>query len=547
MKRFIESHDGIIFDAIVIGGGITGAAVAYDAASRGLSVALVEKQDFGCATSAATSKLIHGGFRYLANMEFGLVRESLRERRTLENIAPNLVYPVPVLIPCYDTGVARNKWVMKAGMLLYDLLSYDKGKTWDKSKSIGLHKTISIEKSLELEPIIPKPGLKAVYNYYDCASLFPERLTLAFIKSAVSQGAQVSNYSKVEEFIFSDAGKKEIVGVKVKDLIKNREVELRGKLTINCGGPWADLILGAAKGNNCAGRIRRSEGIHVITKKLVNQNMLVMILPSGKGFFLIPWRGHTLIGTTDKEYVGNPDQFQVTKPAILELLETVNEALQGTVRIKYEDVLHTYGGLRPLVEDQTKEVYKTSRRYEIYDNARDGLGGLITVEGGKYTTSRGLAQNVVKVVGKKLNRNLGKCVTDRKYLAGCDIKDIEQFLEELRGQYQDFSQKTVECLGRYYGSECHQVLGLARQDPSLAQHMNDDGEILAQALHAVRLEMAMTLKDILVRRTGMGTLGDPGYDKILKLADLAAKELGWTDARKKLETEEAKKLFKLPE
>jgi len=532
---------------VVIGGGITGAAVAYDAATRGLSVALVEKQDFGCATSSATSKLIHGGFRYLANMEFGLVRESLRERRTLENIAPNLVYPIPVLIPCYDTGVARNQWVMKAGMLLYDLLSYDKGKTWDKSKKIGLHKAMAIEQALELEPILPKSGLTGVYIYHDCASLFPERLTLAFIKSAASHGAQVSNYSKVEEFIFSDAGNKEIVGVKVKDLIKNREVELRGRLTINCGGPWADLILGAAKGKNSAGRIRRSEGIHVITKKLVNQNMLVMILPSGKGFFLIPWRGHTLIGTTDKEYVGNPDQFQVTKSAILELLETVNKALQGAVRIKYEDILHTYGGLRPLVEDQTKEVYKTSRRYEIYDNAGDGLEGLITVEGGKYTTSRNLAQKVMKMAAGKLKKNLGRCVTGQNYLAGCDIQDLENFIKELKAANQDFTEKTVECLARYYGRECGPVLALARQDQSLAEPLNDDGEIFAQALYAIRQEMALTLKDILVRRTGMGTLGDPGDDKILKLADLAAKELNWDDARKEQEIKDAIKLFKLPE
>jgi len=547
MKRFIESYDGKKFDVIVIGGGVTGAAVAYDAASRGLSVALVEKQDFGCATSAATSKLIHGGFRYLANLEFGLVRESLRERRTLENIAPNLVYPIPVLIPCYQTGIARNRWLVKAGMILYDLLSYDKAKTWDQSKKIGLHQAIPIEQALELEPVIPKSGLKGVYIYYDCASLFPERLTLALIKSAVRYGAQVSNYSKVEGFVFSDANEKEIVGVKVKDLIKNRELEIRGKLIINCGGPWADLILGVAQGNISAGRIRRSEGIHIITRKLVNHNMLVMILPSGKGFFLIPWRGHTLIGTTDKEYVGNPDEFKVTKPAILELLETVNRALGETVRIKYEDIIHTYGGLRPLVEDQTKEVYQSSRKYEIYDNARDGLEGLITVEGGKYTTSRNLAQNVLKMAAKKLKKKLGKCDTDQNYLAGCDIQDLENFIKELKAANPDFKEKTIGCLARYYGRECKDVLLLARQDQSLAEPMNDDGEIFAQAVYAIRQEMALTLKDILIRRTGMGTLGNPGDEKILKLADLAAKELNWDETRKEQEIKEAKKLFSIPE
>jgi len=546
MKRFIETYSGKTYDVIVIGGGITGAAVAYDAASRGLSVALVEKQDFGCATSSATSKLIHGGFRYLANLEFGIVRESLRERRTLENIAPNLVYPIPVLIPCYKTGMTKYTYLIKLGMLLYDFLSYDKGRTWDKSKEIGFHQTISRQKALELEPLIPENGLKGVFVYHDCASLFPERLTLAFVKSAVKHGADVSNYSKVEGFIFSDSHKKEILGVNVQDLINNQDVELRGKLTINCGGPWADLILGMTKGSTSAKRIRRSEGIHIITRKLVNNNMVAMITSSGRGFFMIPWRGHTLIGTTDKEYMGNPDEFKVTKQAILELLETVNGALREKVQIKYEDILYTYGGLRPLVESQTEEVYKSSRKYEIYDNARDRLEGLITVEGGKYTTSRNLAEGVMKMVANKLKKNLGKCITDNQYLVGCEIKDIENFIDELKSENKDFNEKTVECLGRYYGSECSQVLELARQDRSLAEPLNDDGEIIAQVLYAIRQEMALTLKDILVRRTGIGTLGNPGYEDIVRIANMTAKELNWDSVREQREINEVREHFMLP-
>lgn len=547
MNRFIEKYRGETYDVIVIGGGITGAAVAYDAAARGLSVALVEKQDFGGSTSAATSKLIHGGFRYLAHLEFGLVRESLKERRTLENIAPNLVYPIPVLIPCYQTGMTKHTWLMKSGMLLYDLLSFDKGRTWDLSKKIGFHQTISRAKALELEPVIPQEGLKGVFLYSDCASLFPERLTLAFIKSAVQHGAQVSNYSKVEGFLFSDRQKKEVGGVAVKDLITRREVELKGKLTINCGGPWADLVLGLAQANHSVKRIRRSEGIHIITRRLVRKNMVVMINSAGKGFFLIPWRGHTLIGTTDKEYEGNPDEFKVTKAAILELLEMVNGALPEKDRIKYEDILHAYGGLRPLVEDRTKEVRESSRKYEIYDQAREGLKGLITVEGGKYTTSRNLAQKVMKMVAKKLNKNLGPCLTSKRPLLGCEIKDLNHFIKELKAEYQDFSEKTVEGLGRYYGNECAQVLELARQDPALSEPLNDDGEILAQAVYAIRNEMALTLQDLLVRRTGIGTLGNPGDDKIIRLADLADRELKWGQERKQSEINQARTFFRLPE
>ncbi len=547
LKRFIENYSGETFDVLVIGGGITGAAVAYDAASRGLSVALVEKQDFGCATSAATSKLIHGGLRYLANGEFHIVRESLRERRTLENIAPNFVYPIPIFIPCYNKGITKYTWAMRAGMLLFDLLSYDKGRTWDKNKKIPSHQTIPPRKAVELEPIIPKAGLKRVFCYYDCASLFPERLTLAFIKSAVKHGAKVSNYCKVEEFIFSDSNKKEISGVKVKDLINNRESELKSKLTVNCGGPWADLILNKIQKDNASKRIRRSEGIHIITRKLVNHNMIAMMPSSKKHFFIIPWRGHTLIGTTDKEYEGSPDVYKVTKKAIDELLQTVNDALQGTAKIEYKDVIHAYGGLRPLAGDSAKSVYGSSRKYEIHDNAKDEVEGLITVEGGKYTTSRNLAENVMKMVSAKLKLPEGKTITDKAHLASCEIADMNAFIDELKKEYNDFSGNTVECLARYYGNECREVLELARKDSSLADTVNSDGEIPAQIIYALRNEMALKLKDIFLRRTGIGTLGNPGDDVIAKVADLAARELHWDEARKKKEIEEIKETFKLPE
>ena len=547
MKRFIENHDGKIYDVIVIGGGITGAAVAYDAASRGLSVALVEKQDFGCATSAATSKLIHGGFRYLANFELRIVRESLRERRTLENIAPNLVYPIKVLVPCYHTGISRHTSIIRFGMFLYDALSYDKGRTWDNSKKISFHKVISARNASEIEPAIPRDGLKKIFAYHDCASLFPERLTLAFIKSAVAQGANVSNYCKVEEFVFADNEKNKIAGVKVKDLINNRHVELRAKLTINCGGPWADLILDAARGDKRGKRIKRSEGIHIITRKPVCNNLIAMITSSGRGFVMAPWRGHTLIGPTDKEYDGNPDEYRVTKQAIDDLIKDVNGALKGTGRIEYKDVIHTYGGLRPLVDDKSKSVRESSRRYEIYDNARDGFHGLITVEGGKYTTSRNLAQHVMKTVSQKLNTGHTKCITDKRHLAGCEIKDINNFIHELKAGNKDFDARTVECLGRYYGNECHCVLDLARRDKSLAKPLNADGEIAAQAVYAIREEMALTLKDILMRRTGLGTLGIPGDEVIAAIADIAAKELNWDEMRKSNEIIEARKLFEIPE
>lgn len=542
MKRFIEESSQKDYDIIVIGGGITGASVAYEAASRGFSVALLEKNDFSAATSAATSKLIHGGLRYLANFEFGLVRESLKERRILENIAPNLVYPIPFIIPLYNNW-ARSKWIMEPGMIIYDLLSYDKGFTWDDAKKIPWHKHISRKKVQELEPIVKTDGMTGAILYHDCASINPERLTLAFIKSAVKLGAEVANYAKVVDFLRPNGY---VEGVVVQDLLQNKSLEVRGKMIINCGGPWADLILEVATRKHGSKNIRRSEGIHIITRKLVKQHCMGMMSPGGRHFNIIPWRGHSLIGTTDREYIGDPDAYKVTREKIEEFLVEVNGALNEKDQIAYSDVLYTYGGLRPLVEDQTKEVYKSSRKYEIYDNEKDGLKGLITVEGGKYTTSRSLAENVVRMVVRKLELGSYKSKTAKKYLAGSEIKNINSFIGSAIFENEDFPDTTMEYLARVYGTEYTDVLKIARHQPEFAVPINPDGEILAQVVFAIREEMARTLTDILLRRTGIGTLGHPGKEMLQKVTEIAAKELNWDKARMDQEWMAAEKVLTVP-
>ena len=546
MERFIENYKDEKFDVIVIGGGITGASVAYEAATRGLKVALLEKKDFSWATSAVTSKMIHGGLRYLVNGEIGLVRESLRERRVLENIAPNFVYPWPMMMIHYKKPLKNNKWVVKVGMLVYDALSYDKNFTWDPCKKIPLHRTVSKQEVLQSEPHVRAEGLTGASVFYDCNSIFPERLTLAFIKSAVTYGAKVSNYSKVEGFVL-DAGK-HVTGVKVKDLLNNTVHTISGTVTINCGGPWADIVLGLAKSSgDVNSTLRRSEGIHIITKKrlLSGKYTVGSMTPAGRHFFLIPWRNHTLIGTTDKPFNGNPDDYRVTKTSIMELIDDVNSSF-GDGKLSYEDVKHTYGGLRPLVEKETSETYSSSRKYEIFDNKDEGLDGLITVEGGKYTTSRKLAENCLAIVSAKLGRNIGKCITDKQYLAGCDIKNLNVFLNEAKAQNNGFSPASLDYLARNYGTEYKEIIKLAMEDKVLSETLNEDGEILAEVVYAVRYEMARTLSDIVMRRSGIGTLGNPGENVLRKVAQIAAKELNWSSEIIEKEISDTVNLLKLP-
>jgi glycerol-3-phosphate dehydrogenase len=447
----------------------------------------------------------------------------------------------------FTTGgerLSQRRWFVEIGMIIYDVLSFDKGHTWDKNKKIPWHSNISRRRVLELEPNVKRKGLTGAAIYYDCLSLFPERLTLAFIKSAVKYGARVANYAKVEDFLFDH--NRHVAGVAVRDLLTGKTHEVRGCLTINCGGPWADIILGIAQKKPKDEMLRRSEGIHVITKKLINSHIVGTTTKEGRHFFLIPWRGHSLIGTTDKEYVGSPDEWRVTKQSIQELLDTVNENFGNFEPIRYEDVLYAYGGLRPLVEDQTESVYQTSRKYEIYDNAKDGLENLITVEGGKYTTSRNLAEQVMKLVSKKIRKPMGKMITDQQHLAGCEIKDIDAFIERAMQENTDFSPRAMDYLARIYGTELAAVLEIARSDRKLATPLNQDGEMPAQVVYAVRHEMAKTLKDIVLRRTSIGTLGNPGDDVLKKVAQIAAKELKWNSARMAKELADVKKTLEVP-
>jgi glycerol-3-phosphate dehydrogenase len=548
MLRFIENYTNEKFDVLVIGGGITGASVAYEAAARGLKVALLERKDFSWATSSVTSKLIHGGLRYLANGEIGLVRESLRERRVLENIAPNFVYPMPILMTHYKKPLKNSKWVVKAGMLMYDALSYDKKYTWDACKKIPRHKTISKRVVLASEKNVRPVGLTGASMFYDCMSIFPERLTLAFIKSAVARGAKVSNYAQVEGFL-TDA-EKNVTGVRAKDLLTNKTIDISSSITINCAGPWADILLGLATSNPVSGSaLRRSEGIHIITKKkLVSGKYVVACMtPQGRHFFLIPWRGHTIIGTTDKPFVGNPDTYQVTKDNILELIDEVNRSF-GDGTLSFADVVHTYGGLRPLVEEQTEETYTSSRRYEILDNKENGINGLITVEGGKFTTSRNLAEKCVDLVNAKLGRPKAKSKTAKHHLTGCRIKNLNFFMEDIhRESTNGFCRATLDYLACCYGTDYPAVTKLAHDNKELAEQLNEDGEILAQVVYAVREEMARTLSDIVLRRTGIGTLGNPGEKILRKVAAVAARELQWTPERMEQEIAGTINTLRLPQ
>jgi len=541
MKRDLAKMAETKLDVLFIGGGVTGAAAAHDAALRGLRVGLVEKRDFGWATSAATSKLVHGGLRYLKNLEIGLVRESLRERRILENIAPHMVTPAPFLVPTTKHGGNRFS-IISAGMVMYDMLSFDKGWLDDEMRRLPHFKLLTRRQVLNLEPGVDPRNLTGGAIYYDCQMHFPERLTLEFVLGAAQAGAQVANYAEVQELLVETD---RVTGAKVLDTLTGKEYVIRAKMAVNVAGPWADFVSGLALGAAHKNLIR-SQGIHLIFRKVMDKYAIVLRTRGGRHFFLIPWRGRTLAGTTDTKYEGPPDAYGVTHAAAQHFLTEINEVFPSAA-VTLDEVTWTYGGLRPIVEKETEvelNTYDASRKYEIYDHAQeDHLQGFVTVIGGKYTTSRNLAEQLVDLVLDKMGKSRIACLTARTPLPGGKFRRWPDFIAAGLQKYHHVSMEMIEQLSADYGSRREKVIELMA-DPELAQPLDERYPIpAAAAALAVDEEMALTLEDVLWRRTALGTTGELAEEAVNQTARLMAARLGWN--KKCVDEEAAKALDRL--
>ncbi len=521
MQRNLAEMARAPFDIIIIGGGITGASIAWDASLRGLRVALLEKHDFAGATTSASSKLIHGGLRYLRNFEFGLVRESLRERRIWQSIAPHMVMPLQFILP----GASRmQNLTLRAGLMLYDLLSFDRNNGMSPDKHLPGHGVLSSAQAIAIEPLLDGAANAGALSYYDCQMHTPERLALEFLVGAVANGAQIANYAQVVR-LNGTAGK--ITGVRVDDGISGQEYDISGSLIINAAGPWADSIVAEAD-KPAAVNLQRSKGIHLITRALSHH--AIAVIGDDAHFFILPWRGHSILATTDTPFTDDPDRLTVTEADIAELLAKVNRGLPQA-RLTRADALHFYAGLRPLVADPADpgaNTYGASRGSEIFDHAKEeGREGLISALGGKWTTSRHLAQQVVDLAYRKLGRPKQTCRTMHTPLPG-SMKHFPGFVQEALQSYPMLDAATVEHLARAYGTRMDKITGLITEDTAmaapLAAHLPEVG---AQIRYAARHELALTLVDAVFRRTGLCTLGHPGAAALENAAAIMGQELGW--------------------
>lgn len=392
------------FDVVVIGAGINGAGIARDAAMRGLKVLLIEKGDLGCGTTSASTRLIHGGLRYLEHYEFGLVRESLREREILLRIAPQLVKPLPIAIPIYKQG-KRGRLTIRAGMILYDLLSW--------GKSLPGHRMLSRTETLERWPGLNPEGLVGSALYYDAQVEFPERLVAANVHSAREFSAEVLTRTRVKSLAVED-GKISGVGF--------NEQFVEAAIVINAAGPWIDLVLAEAPVESPR-LIDGTKGSHLIVPPFPGapENAIYLEARSdGRPVFIIPWNKLYLIGTTDVRFEGNPDEVRCEPWEMDYLLAETNLAFPNA-GLTCDSILETYSGVRPLPVTGDRNEDSITRRHFIREHPR--LPNLLSIVGGKLTTYRSLAEECVDLIFRKLGRSSPPCRTATKVLA-TDFTDL---------------------------------------------------------------------------------------------------------------------------
>jgi glycerol-3-phosphate dehydrogenase len=517
--------DGAALDAVVIGGGMAGAGVARDLALRGASVALFEKGDFASGTSSKSSKLIHGGLRYLELGDFKLVRESLREKKTLERLAPHLIRPLPFLVPIYR-GAPRGLITVRIGMWLYDLLT--PGKTTER------YRVLRPVDALTMEPSVRAEDLRGAGYYFDDLLLYPERLCLENVLSAARHGARAFNYCEVEEFVH---GRRGIEGVKVRDLLSGQVQLVRAATIVNCAGPWVDRVRAMAKVADRSPRVvRTTKGIHCLLPRMTDRAVYLSARDE-RMIFVIPWREFSLVGTTDTDFEGDPDRLWATREEVTYLLEEVAKVLPDK-RATFDNVSYTYAGVRPLSFEPGASASKVSRDHKVIPEGPDGR--FFSVTGTKLTCFRSLAEDV----GNRVMRALGRDQAPRTARLTLDGADEEVGKIEAR-VWMDVSEEmaatglsrgTLRTLVETYGRAYPRVLELGRKLPDGFERLcPSNPEIVAQLHHALREELAVSLQDVLLRRTGIGQSRCQGLDCAESIAARMAELGGWS--RRRLDAE----------
>ena len=519
MKRDIASLDKDKFDLVVIGGGIIGTGIARDAALRGIKTLLIEKEDFGCGTTSRSSRLIHGGLRYLRLMEFHLVWQDLHEREVLLKITPHLVHPYPFIIPLTKPFYSM---ALRVGVPLYDLMS--------SNKSIPSREHLSKREAVDMEPELAElKGLSGAYMYYDCQAPYTERLCIENVLSASEHGATVINHARLTGFLRDG---NDVCGVKVQDTLFGEVHSVKTRLTVNAAGHWVDCVRDLLH-SGPASMVRRTKGIHLLTPKLCQKGLVLLSPIDNRLFFVMPWLSYTLIGTTDTDYYGDLDAVAADEADVAYMLAGVRQVFP---EVSTEDIFYTSAGLRPLAHIGGEKPSQVTREHKIIDHKqRDGIEGLLTVLGGKITAYRAVAQDTVDVICRKLGLK-AECTTAETPLPGAPVVPRERVEKE--AQENSLAVDIVVHLAELYGSRFSAVLDIVHKNKRgaepLCPHCKD---ILAQVQHAIEEESALTVSDFLLRRSLSGLSHCQGLDAVETVASEMGRILGWSAEEQHVQVE----------
>jgi glycerol-3-phosphate dehydrogenase len=534
----IEAIAGQSFEVVVIGGGITGAGVALDAASRGYSVALLERGDYAIGTSSRSSKMVHGGLRYLQNLDLGLVREALLERQLMVQLAPHLVYPTPFLVPAL--GDERRDRRLGIGLNMYDVMATTRvgrsRREMRSSKDVDedfywspdRHRTIDRDELLELMPSLEPRDPKNAYLFYDCQT-DDVRLTLTILGEAERFGAVMLNGAEVTEVLERNG---RASGVAFVEADSGERIEVEAGNVINATGVFADRVRPEETiEEEDVPRISPSRGTHVlIDREALSTGSAACIVPAGEGrqIFALPWYGRTLVGTTDNDFEGDIDHPRPGEDEVAYLLDAVNEFFG--VSLGAADLVGAYAGVRPLIATgDPKKSVDISRKAELYETS----SGMLTITGGKLTTWRRMAKQTVDRLVEREGRE-----------AACHTAEIplgmEARPEDLEAP-EGVGEEALAQLAFRYGHAARNVLALAREDPKLAAPIVPGRpDLLAEAVVAVRHEQARSIADVILRRTRLGLLAAPQLrdaDSVREVAAAMGSELGWSRRQVKREAE----------
>ncbi|HEY2806977.1 MAG TPA: glycerol-3-phosphate dehydrogenase/oxidase [Gemmatimonadales bacterium] len=509
-------------DLLVIGGGITGAGIARDAAMRGIRTALIDAGDFAWGTSSRSSRLIHGGLRYLEHGWLRLVFEASRERRTLLRIAPHLVRPRAFVFPAFE-GTRLKRWEISAGVWLYDILSL--------FRNVHAHRLLSRRGVLKREPALRERGLTGGAVYWD-AQTDDARLTLATLRSAHQHGAACLSYVRATSLEKADG---RVRGAELEDAFTGERFRVHAHVVVNATGPWTDTLRKLDR-PDAPPLLRPTKGAHIAVpqKRIGNAGAVTLLSPiDGRVMFILPWGDVTIVGTTDTDDKAGPDDVSATADDVVYLIRSAN-AIFPDARLGIEDVIAAWAGLRPLLRDDgAGHASDVPREHRLEESP----SGLVTIAGGKLTTYRAMAAQVVNLVVRKLRaldrRTLPThAASALEALPGGEIADIDALIGQMKVEGLD--DETATYLVGAYGTEATAVAKLMADDPAMAQRLIDGAPWrAAEVIHQARREMALTVSDVLIRRTHIYHRKPvEGAQAAPLVAALLQRELHWDDARR---------------